>query len=201
MLPPGQPVHTISPSHNKLQQSQPAFAISPTVCRHQSSLFRLVTAFCHQANQSATSSTHNTLPPDQPVTVHYHQTNTSWHWPMPLGAWQNSHQGLVSWRPTTIKFTDNGNASWHLVCRVPMVEWQLDSEDCRHLMVVGLHDTDPRVPKCESMLWPDCGKQGWIPCLLLSKGDAFPLCHWGGQKDKKAEQDCQSQLVCMVGIT
>ena len=91
------------------------------------------------------------------------------------------HLGLVSWRPTTIKwwqssqsnrhstigtrqtqyhealpssanvqshltssFANNGNASWYSVCRVQMVEWWLDSEDCRHLMVIGLHDTGPR---------------------------------------------------------
>ena len=36
---------------------------------------------------------------------------------------------------------DDGNASWYSVCRVPMVEWRLDCEDCRHLTVVGLHDT------------------------------------------------------------
>ena len=40
-------------------------------------------------------------------------------------------------------FTDDGNASWCLVCRVPMVEWRLDCENCRHLTVVGLHDTGP----------------------------------------------------------
>ena len=35
------------------------------------------------------------------------------------------------------------NASWHSVCRVPMVEWRLDCENCRHLTVVDLHDTGP----------------------------------------------------------
>ena len=39
-------------------------------------------------------------------------------------------------------FADDGNASWHSVCRVPMAEWRLD---CRHLTVVGLHDTGPWV--------------------------------------------------------
>ena len=29
------------------------------------------------------------------------------------------------------KFTDDGNASWYSVCRVPMVEWRLDCENCR----------------------------------------------------------------------
>ena len=40
-------------------------------------------------------------------------------------------------------FADDGSASWYLVCRVPMVEWRLDCENCRHWTVVGLHDTDP----------------------------------------------------------
>ena len=38
-------------------------------------------------------------------------------------------------------FADDGNASWYSVCRLPMVEWRLDCEDCSHLTVVGLHDT------------------------------------------------------------
>ena len=42
-------------------------------------------------------------------------------------------------------FADDGNSSWNLVCRVPMVEWRLDCENCRHLTVVGLHDTGPRL--------------------------------------------------------
>ena len=28
-------------------------------------------------------------------------------------------------------FANDGNASWHSVCRVPMVEWRLDCENCR----------------------------------------------------------------------
>ena len=38
-------------------------------------------------------------------------------------------------------FADDGNAPWNSVCRVPIVEWQLDCENCSHLTVVGLHDT------------------------------------------------------------
>ena len=34
----------------------------------------------------------------------------------------------------TSSFADDGNASWYSVCRVPMVEWRLDWEDCRHLL-------------------------------------------------------------------
>ena len=43
----------------------------------------------------------------------------------------------------TSSFADYGNASWYLVCRVSMVEWRLDRENCSHLMVIGLHDTGP----------------------------------------------------------
>ena len=45
----------------------------------------------------------------------------------------------------TSSFTDDGNASWYWVCRVSMVEWRLDCENCRHLTVFGLHDTGPRI--------------------------------------------------------
>ena len=38
-------------------------------------------------------------------------------------------------------FVDDGNVSWCSVCPVPIVEWWLDCENCRHLTVVGLHDT------------------------------------------------------------
>ena len=41
-------------------------------------------------------------------------------------------------------FADDGNASWYSVCRVPMVEWRLDCEDCGHLTVAGPRDTSPR---------------------------------------------------------
>ena len=46
----------------------------------------------------------------------------------------------------TSSFADGGNSSWYSVCHVPMVEWRLDCENCRHLTVVGLLDTGP---------WPD----------------------------------------------
>ena len=42
-----------------------------------------------------------------------------------------------------LSFADDGNASWYSICRVPMVEWRLDCENCRHLTVAGLHDTGP----------------------------------------------------------
>ena len=41
-------------------------------------------------------------------------------------------------------FSNDGHTPWYLVCRVPMVEWQLDCENCHNLMVVGLHDTGSR---------------------------------------------------------
>ena len=59
---------------------------------------------------------------------------TEYHEALPSSANVQSH--LTS-------FADNGSASWNSVCRVPMVEWRLDCEDCRHLTVVGLHDTGP----------------------------------------------------------
>ena len=37
----------------------------------------------------------------------------------------------------TSSFADDGNASWYSVCRVPMVEWRLDCENCRHLTVIS----------------------------------------------------------------
>ena len=61
---------------------------------------------------------------------------TEYHEALPSSANVQSH--------LTSLFTDDGDASWYSVCRVPMVEWRLDCEDCRHLTVVGLHDTGPR---------------------------------------------------------
>ena len=45
----------------------------------------------------------------------------------------------------TSLFADDGNASWYLVCQVPILilEWRLDCEYCRHLTVIGLHDPCP----------------------------------------------------------
>ena len=42
-------------------------------------------------------------------------------------------------------FADGGNASCYSACRVPMVEWRLDCNNCRHLTVVVLHDSGPRL--------------------------------------------------------
>ena len=65
-----------------------------------------------------------------------------------IGTWQTEyHEALPSsvnvQSHLTSSFADGGNASWYSVCRVPMVEWGLDCEDCRHLTVVGLHNTGP----------------------------------------------------------
>ena len=60
---------------------------------------------------------------------------TQYHEALPSSADMQSH--------LTMSFTDDGNASWYSVCRVPMVEWRLDCEDCRHSTVVGLRDTGP----------------------------------------------------------
>ena len=51
----------------------------------------------------------------------------------------------------TSSFADDSDASWYSVCRVLMVEWWLDCENCRHLTVVGLHDTGPRYG---IQIWP-----------------------------------------------
>ena len=43
----------------------------------------------------------------------------------------------------TSSFAVDGNASWYSVCWVTRLEWRLSCENCRHLTVVGLHDTGP----------------------------------------------------------
>ena len=67
---------------------------------------------------------------------------TEYHEALPSSANVQSH--------LTSSFTDDGNVSWYSACRVSMVEWRLDWEDCRHLTVVGLHDTGP----WSSIWWP-----------------------------------------------
>ena len=58
-------------------------------------------------------------------------------------------------------FADDGNASWYLFCWVPMVEWRLD---CRHLTVVGLHDTGPWWPVQKHFVCKfGGGGGGWTP--------------------------------------
>ena len=88
----------------------------------------------------------------------------SW-WPTTIKWWQfsqSNRHSTISTRQTeyhevlpssanvqshlTSLFTNDGNASWYSICRVPMVEWRLDCENCSHLTVVGLHDTGPWWP-------------------------------------------------------
>ena len=71
----------------------------------------------------------------QPSFHHWHST-TKYHEVLPLSV--NNEVRC------DCKLADGGNASWYSVCWVPMVEWRLDCEDCRHLTVVSLHDTGPR---------------------------------------------------------
>ena len=75
--------------------------------------------------QSSQSNRHSTIGTPQ----------TQYHEELPSSANVQSH--------LTSSFADDGNASWYSVCRVSMVEWRLDCENCRHLTVVGLHDTGP----------------------------------------------------------
>ena len=96
-------------------------------------------------------------------------------------------------------FADDGNASWYSVCRVPMVEWRLDYENCRHLTIVGLHDTGPWLPNVSGMdvlrqlhllsLWNrSCSLfVGWLlnvpaTCQCISRTDLlrqfYVLPHW-----------------------
>ena len=72
----------------------------------------------------------------------HHPHSTEYHEALPSPANVLSH--------LTSSFADDGNASWYSVCRVPMVEWRLDCENCRHLTVVGLHDTGPWTTLCVS---------------------------------------------------
>ena len=62
-----------------------------------------------------------------------------------IGTWQTEyHEALPSLANDEVRcdctFADDGNASWYSVCRVVMVEWWLDCENCRHLTVIGLHN-------------------------------------------------------------
>ena len=69
-------------------------------------------------------------------------------------------------------FTDDGNASWYSVCRVPMVDWRLDSENCCDLTVGGLHDTSPRCSKMKLVI--QGGKARTI-CLEITQWSLLHL--------------------------
>ena len=77
----------------------------------------------------------------------------------------------------TLSFADDGKASWGLVCRVPMVEWRLDCEDCHRLTVVGLHDTGPQIP----LWWPGDGASApraahrWSLPSVTSRPPRWPI--------------------------
>ena len=139
-----------------------------------------------------------------PVLSHW----CDWAWRQIHSNRGNRTQGPVSWRPATVKLHSSTvippsaldkpsimkryhrrrttrwgvtarsptmvNASWYSVCWVPMVE----CENCRHLTVVGLHDTGPRSaareadalqlgqrggPKLESLFLPDLKAYTYFP--------------------------------------
>ena len=81
---------------------------------------------------------------------------TKYHEVLPSSANVQSH--------LTSSFADDGNASWYSVCRVPMVEWRLHCENCRHLTVVGLHFTGP------SLLWQFPSSHSGDHAILTSTG-------------------------------
>ena len=82
---------------------------------------------------------------------------TEYHEALPSSANMQSH--------LTSSFTNNGNASWYSVCRVPIVEWWLDCEDCHHLTVIGLHNTGLRSPNT----WGRCfSSLPFSPCHMAS---------------------------------
>ena len=83
----------------------------------------------------------------RPATVKWRQSSQS-NRHSTISTWQTKyHEALPSLANVqshlTSSFANDGITSWYLVCRVPMVKWQLDCENCRHLTVVGLHDTGP----------------------------------------------------------
>ena len=84
--------------------------------------WRLMTVKWRQFSQSNRHSTIGTR-------------QTEYHEALPSSANVQSH--------LTSSFADDGNTSWYSVCRVPMVERRSDCENCRHLTVVGFHDTGP----------------------------------------------------------
>ena len=118
---------------------------------------------CSQFNHHSTISTRQT---------EYHEV-------LPSSANVQSH--------LTSLFTDDGNTSWYSVCRVPMVEWRLDCEDCRHL-TVGLHDTGPWIQTplsvrvfCRSSYtcdWKNWYSRGHPARCLVLKGHCWDWLVW-----------------------
>ena len=70
----------------------------------------------------------------QPSVHHWHSTNQV-SWSVIIICEQRVRRDYT--------FADDGNTSWCSVCRVPMVEWWLDCENCCHFTIVSLHDTGP----------------------------------------------------------
>ena len=84
-----------------------------------------------------------------------------------------------------LSFADDGNPSWYSVCRVPIVEWRLDCENCRHLTVVSLRDTSPwcRWVHCSSSddvltVCSPCAQVG-LRLNRVRTGDGDPVCPGG----------------------
>ena len=99
---------------------------------------------------------------NRPTTVKWRQFSQSNRHPT-IGTRQTEYQeALPSSANDEVRcdctFADDGNALWYSPCRVSIVEWQLDCENCRHLMVVGLHDTGPWCPNNERRAWLHCPK-------------------------------------------
>ena len=92
----------------------------------------------------------------RPTTVKWRQSSQSNHH-FTIGTRQTQyHEALPSLANVqshlTSSLADDDNASWYSVCRVPVMEWRLDCENCHHLTVVGLHDTGPRTAVSFSLL-------------------------------------------------
>ena len=85
----------------------------------------------------------------------------------------------------TSSFADDGNASRFSVCRVPMVEWGLDCEECRHLTVVGLHDTSPRSSYQWLRSWYSSGNPARRHCAIV-----VGLHQTGPRKQIQRESHC-----------
>ena len=124
----------------------PVFDVSLTSCHQGSVSWRPTTVNWQQSSQSNRHSTIGTR-------------QTEYYEALPSSANVQSH--------LTSSFANDGNASWYSVCRVPMVEWRLDCENCHCLTVVGLHDTSPR--------FPTKGEKNYSDRSLLPNGFCFLL--------------------------
>ena len=102
-------------------------------------------------------------------------------------------------------FADDGNASWYSVCRVPMVEWRLDCENCRHLTVVGrrplvslVNISNSKTLSCKD--WTENGQ------FLVWTSNGFSYCHVGWKAKLShssstagyAHHSLQSHMACVA---